>query len=89
MANCPFFKTKFITVLLRSLKIDFIIVSISDNQSSHIDIYLLSPEDGRPSLVRATQRLCEQVVQRQFRTADITPQSIDTLLQGKIIEAAS
>ena len=60
-------------------------VSIAGIHSSHIDIYLLSLEDGRRSLVQTTQTLCEQVAQRQFRTADITPHCIDTLLQGKVL----
>lgn len=49
--------------------------------STHIDIYLLSLEDGRRSLVQTTQSICERVAKKQFRISDITPHSVDTLLQ--------
>lgn len=53
------------------------------SQSSHVDIYLLSLEDGRQSLVQATQTICRQVSKKQFRTSDLTPDTIDSLLQDQ------
>ena len=65
------------------LSILFTMVSVAGIHSTHIDIYLLSLEDGRRSLVQTTQSICERVAKKQFRISDITPHSVDTLLQGK------
>lgn len=48
-----------------------------------IDLQLLSPEDGRQELVKLAQNLSQDVVNNQHRLEDITPQNINSILQGK------
>ena len=52
------------------------------SSSNRIDIQLLSQEDGRQGLVKMAQKLSKEVTAKNFKLEDITPQNVDSLLQG-------
>ncbi|MBN3303254.1 NGBR synthase, partial [Amia calva] len=45
-------------------------------------VKVLSPEDGKPSIVRAAQKLCQLVEQKERRASDIDVNMVDSLLRG-------
>jgi len=57
---------------------------ISDKSSSQIDVFLLSLEDGRQSIVNTAKTICRRVSNKLVKTSDITPQSVDVLFQGSV-----
>ncbi len=51
-----------------------------------VDVILLSADDGKKSLVQTAKRLSARVREEQFKCGDITPISVDSMLQGKLPE---
>ncbi|XP_030628526.1 dehydrodolichyl diphosphate synthase complex subunit nus1 [Chanos chanos] len=49
--------------------------------SNQTTVKVLSPEDGRPSIVRAAQQLCEAVEQKETTSKDISVSVLDSLLR--------
>ncbi|XP_006626351.2 dehydrodolichyl diphosphate synthase complex subunit nus1 [Lepisosteus oculatus] len=45
-------------------------------------VRVLSPDDGKPSIVRAAQQLCQLVEQKERRAADIDVNMVDSVLKG-------
>ncbi|OWF45532.1 Dehydrodolichyl diphosphate syntase complex subunit Nus1 [Mizuhopecten yessoensis] len=51
------------------------------SQNGNVHIQLLSTEDGRHDLVQTARELCLEVMEKRRRIDDISPQSLDNLLQ--------
>lgn len=49
------------------------------------NVAVLSLEDGRQGLVHVTKQLSSQVLANRWSIADIVPNSVNKLIQGKVI----
>lgn len=47
-------------------------------------VKVLSPDDGRLSIVQAAQQLCRDVEQREKTSKDINVTVLDSLLRGEV-----
>ncbi|KAL4232498.1 ditrans [Mactra antiquata] len=53
----------------------------TNKSTSQVDVYLLCLKDGRQSIVNMTKYICSHVKQKQIKSMDISPQSVDCLFQ--------